>query len=44
MELALDKLKAKFGDQILETSNYLGNETALVSTPKISEIIEFDEF
>ncbi|MDO8527655.1 MAG: NADH-quinone oxidoreductase subunit C [Deltaproteobacteria bacterium] len=41
MQLALDCLKGTFGDAILETSNHLGNETAVVSTPKIVEIIKF---
>lgn len=41
MQLALDKLKARFGDSVLETSAYLGNETAVISKDQIVDVIRF---
>ena len=41
MQFALDKLKEEFGKAILETSDYLGNETAVVTTDRIVEVIRF---
>lgn len=41
MQIAIDKLKEQFGDAILQTSSYLGNETAVVSKHKIVEVIRF---
>lgn len=41
MQLALDRLKEQFGSALLETSNYLGNETAVVEKDKIVDVIRF---
>ena len=41
MQYALDCLKEKFGDAILESSSHLGNETAVVSKVKVVEILRF---
>ena len=41
MQLALDKLKVKFGADVLEASHYLGNETAVVRKEKIVEVIQY---
>ncbi len=40
-KLVLDKLKAKFGDDILETHAQFGDETALVSPDRWKEICQF---
>lgn len=41
MQQVLDCLKETFGEAILEVSNYLGNEMAVVATDKIVEVIRF---
>lgn len=41
MKEALDRLKQQFGPAILETSDTLGNETAVVATDKIVEVLRF---
>lgn len=41
MQKALDSLKQTFGSAILETHNYLGNETAVVARRQILEVIRF---
>ncbi|OGQ06291.1 MAG: hypothetical protein A2W61_06680 [Deltaproteobacteria bacterium RIFCSPLOWO2_01_44_7] len=41
MQEAIDHLKRAFGPAILETSNNLGNETAVVSKEKIVEVVKF---
>ena len=41
MKYALERLKEVFGPAILETSSYLGNETAVVAKEKIVDVIKF---
>lgn len=41
MKYALERLKEVFGPAILETSSYLGNETAVVAKEKIVDAIKF---
>jgi len=41
MQLALDKLKAQFGESLLETSTFRGDETAVVTREKIVTILRF---
>lgn len=41
MQKALERLKEAFGGAVLETSSYLGNETAVVARDKIVEVIRF---
>lgn len=40
-QVVLDRLRRKFGDAIIETDAYLGNETAVVSRDRLTEIAEF---
>lgn len=41
MQKALERLKEAFGDAVLETHAYLGNETAVVARERIAEVIRF---
>ncbi|MBI5299376.1 MAG: NADH-quinone oxidoreductase subunit C [Deltaproteobacteria bacterium] len=41
MKYARERLKEVFGPAILETSSYLGNETAVVAKEKIVDVIKF---
>lgn len=40
-KLALDKLKARFGDAVLETHDHLGDDTAVVAAPQWRAVCEF---
>lgn len=40
-QVVLDKLKERFPDAVLETHNFLGNETAVVKRESLLEIMRF---
>lgn len=40
-QLAIDKLKAHFGDAVLSTSNHRGDDTAVVDKKSIVEVVKF---